>query len=78
PFVMGVGGSFDILSGIKTRAPLWMQRLGLEWLWRFIQEPGRLWKRYVINNSLFTLIVLKELLIQYKLIKPSLDNARRN
>lgn len=59
---MGVGGSFDVLSGTLKRAPLWMQKNGLEWAFRLYQEPGRLWKRYFYTNSVFALIVLKELL----------------
>ena len=57
---MGVGGSFDVVSGKVRRAPLWMQKGGLEWFYRFIQEPKRLWKRYLIGNSKFIALVLKE------------------
>lgn len=53
PFVMGVGGSFDIVAGKTARAPKWMQRAGLEWFYRFIQEPRRMWRRYVIGNARF-------------------------
>ncbi|WP_172136363.1 WecB/TagA/CpsF family glycosyltransferase [Adlercreutzia sp. ZJ473] len=53
PFVMGVGGSFDIVAGRTARAPGWMQRAGLEWLYRFAQEPRRMWRRYVIGNARF-------------------------
>ncbi|PJI50992.1 MAG: glycosyltransferase [Pseudomonas sp.] len=58
-FVMGVGGTFDVVSGKVNRAPYWMQRHGLEWLYRVIQEPSRMWKRYLITNTIFswTLIV---------------------
>lgn len=59
-FIMGVGGSFDVVSGKVKRAPLWMQKNGLEWFYRFIQEPKRMWKRYLIGNSKFILLVLKE------------------
>jgi len=59
-FVMGVGGSFDVVAGKVKRAPLWMQNLGLEWFYRFIQEPKRMWKRYLIGNSKFIGLVLKE------------------
>lgn len=52
-FAMGVGGTFDIASGRVARAPAWMQRYGLEWLFRVIQEPRRMWKRYLITNSIF-------------------------
>jgi len=50
PVCMGVGGSFDFLAGRTRRAPLWMQRCGLEWLYRVVQEPGRLWKRYLVDD----------------------------
>ena len=59
PFVMGVGGSFDVVAGATSRAPTWMQRCGLEWLYRFVQEPKRLWRRYVIGNARFIALVLK-------------------
>ena len=59
-FVMGVGGTFDVVAGKVTRAPVWMQNAGLEWLYRVIQEPGRMWKRYLITNSKFVLLLLKE------------------
>jgi N-acetylglucosaminyldiphosphoundecaprenol N-acetyl-beta-D-mannosaminyltransferase len=53
PFIMGVGGSFDVVSGLVKRAPRWMQKSGLEWLYRVYQEPGRMWKRYLVTNSKF-------------------------
>ncbi len=54
PLVMlGVGAAFDFHSGLKPQAPTWMQRAGLEWLFRFQQEPRRLWRRYLKNNPLF-------------------------
>lgn len=59
-FAMGVGGSFDVLAGRTRRAPLWMQRLGLEWVYRFAQEPRRMWRRYLGGNARFTLLVLRE------------------
>ena len=51
--VLGVGGLFDYYSGRIPRAPLWMRRLGLEWVFRLIQEPGRLWRRYLVGNLVF-------------------------
>ena len=63
PFVMGVGGSFDVVAGEVKRAPLWMQKYGLEWLFRFLQEPRRMWKRYILGNIEFIWIVLREKLI---------------
>jgi len=59
-FTMGVGGSFDVVAGLVKRAPVWMQKTGLEWFYRFIQEPKRMWKRYLIGNSKFIFLVLKE------------------
>jgi N-acetylglucosaminyldiphosphoundecaprenol N-acetyl-beta-D-mannosaminyltransferase len=59
-FIMGVGGSFDVVSGLVKRAPLWMQKIGMEWFYRLIQEPKRMWKRYLIGNTKFTLLVIKE------------------
>ena len=56
---MGVGGSFDVVSGKVKRAPLWLQNSGLEWFYRFTQEPSRMWKRYLIGNIKFILLVLK-------------------
>lgn len=58
-FTMGVGGSFDVVAGFTKRAPLWMQDIGLEWFYRFLQEPGRMWKRYLVGNTKFILLVLK-------------------
>ncbi|MFL0352899.1 WecB/TagA/CpsF family glycosyltransferase [Xanthomarina sp. GH4-25] len=59
-FVMGVGGSFDVVSGKVKRAPIWMQNCGLEWFYRFVQEPKRMWKRYLVGNTKFILLVIKE------------------
>lgn len=56
----GVGGLFDFYSGRIPRAPLWMREIGMEWLYRLIQEPGRLWKRYLIGNGLFLFRVAKQ------------------
>ena len=57
PFAMGVGGSFDVIAGKTTRAPKWMQEYGLEWFYRFIQEPRRMFKRYIIGNLKFCTLV---------------------
>ncbi|MEG0895882.1 MAG: WecB/TagA/CpsF family glycosyltransferase, partial [Oscillospiraceae bacterium] len=59
PFVMGVGGSFDIVAGVTERAPIWWQKYGLEWLYRFLQEPRRMWKRYIIGNAKFVVLTYK-------------------
>lgn len=58
PFAMGVGGSFDVVAGVTKRAPKWMQKCGLEWFYRFIQEPRRMFKRYIIGNIKFIKFVL--------------------
>ena len=60
PFCMGVGGSFDVVAGKTVRAPKWMQKSGLEWFYRFLQEPKRMWKRYLVGNSKFIAITMRE------------------
>lgn len=60
PFTMGVGGSFDVLAGKAKRAPVWMQRYGLEWFYRFLQEPKRLFNRYFIEGLYFVKILFRE------------------
>ena len=57
---MGVGGSFDVISGAIPRAPMWMQKCNLEWLFRVIQEPKRLFKRYFVGNWKFIVSIYKE------------------
>lgn len=66
-FIMGVGGSFDVLTGITKRAPKWMQKSGMEWFYRLIQEPRRMWKRYLIGNTKFIFLVIKEKLTNKKI-----------
>jgi len=58
---MGVGGSFDVISGKTKRAPVFMQKLGLEWFYRFLQEPQRMWKRYLFGNIQFMYLVVKNI-----------------
>lgn len=60
PFVMGVGGSFDVLAGKVRRAPVWVQRIGCEWLYRLCQEPRRMWKRYLVGNTKFLGLTARE------------------
>jgi N-acetylglucosaminyldiphosphoundecaprenol N-acetyl-beta-D-mannosaminyltransferase len=60
PLCHGVGGSFDVMAGKVRRAPRWWQRMGLEWLYRVLQEPRRMWKRYLVTNTWFTGLVLAE------------------
>ena len=57
---IGVGGLFDFYSGRIPRAPMWMRELGLEWIYRFLQEPGRMWKRYWVGNFVFLTRVVAE------------------
>lgn len=61
PVCHGVGGSFDVLAGVVRRAPDRWQRLGLEWLFRLAQEPRRLWRRYLVTNTIFCALVIREL-----------------
>jgi N-acetylglucosaminyldiphosphoundecaprenol N-acetyl-beta-D-mannosaminyltransferase len=56
PTILGVGGAFDVLAGFVPRAPKWMQEAGLEWSWRLMQEPRKLWKRYLTTNARFLLL----------------------
>lgn len=57
---MGVGGSFDVISGNIPRAPLWIQKINMEWFFRMVQEPKRLFKRYLVGNWKFIFAVWKE------------------
>jgi N-acetylglucosaminyldiphosphoundecaprenol N-acetyl-beta-D-mannosaminyltransferase len=61
PVIMGVGGSFDVLAGYIRRAPRWVQSVGLEWSWRLLMEPRKLWKRYLTTNSEFVWIAGREI-----------------
>jgi N-acetylglucosaminyldiphosphoundecaprenol N-acetyl-beta-D-mannosaminyltransferase len=60
PFVMGVGGTLDVVAGLVRRAPGWMQRCGLEWLYRLIQEPRRMWRRYLVEDMTFFALLWRE------------------
>ncbi len=60
--MIGVGAAFDYHAGTITRAPVWMQNTGLEWLHRLFSEPRRLWRRYLVTNTLFILLVTRQLL----------------
>ena len=66
PVCHGVGGSFDVFAGLVQRAPESWQRLGLEWLYRVKQEPRRLWKRYLVTNTLFIDMVVVELVRNWR------------
>jgi len=72
PVMIGVGAAFDFLSGVKKQAPLWMQKNGLEWLFRLYSEPKRLWKRYFLSNSIFIILIMLQLL-GFKRFKIDLD-----
>ncbi len=58
-YAMGVGGSLDVMAGLRKRAPRWMQRAGLEWIARWAQDPKRLARRYVVGNTQFAWLVLR-------------------
>jgi len=60
--LIGVGAAFDFNAGLKKQAPRWMQKSGLEWSFRLMMEPGRLWRRYLSNNPRFLWLVLREAL----------------
>lgn len=60
PLLMGVGGTFEMVAGVVKRAPLWMQRMGLEWVHRLCLEPRRMWRRYLIGNFTFASIVARQ------------------
>lgn len=68
PVQVGVGAAFDFFTGNVLRAPVWMQRAGLEWLFRLLKEPRRLWKRYFIYNTMFLVCLIPEIL-RHKLSK---------
>jgi len=70
PVMIGVGAAFDFFAGIKPQAPLWMRRSGLEWVFRLCSEPKRLWKRYLVGNTIFICLILKDFL-QGKLFRAS-------
>lgn len=67
--VWAVGGLFNLLSGELRRAPHWMIKAGLEWFYRLIQQPKRLWRRYLVGNTIFILLVFRELLRNLYLAK---------
>jgi N-acetylglucosaminyldiphosphoundecaprenol N-acetyl-beta-D-mannosaminyltransferase len=61
---MGVGGSIDVVAGIMRRAPPMWQRLGIEWLYRLIQEPRRMLRRYLVTNARFSMMVAQALVMR--------------
>ncbi len=60
PVSLGIGVSFEFVGGVVNRAPRWMQTTGLEWLYRLLTEPRRLWKRYLLGNATFCLLVARQ------------------
>jgi N-acetylglucosaminyldiphosphoundecaprenol N-acetyl-beta-D-mannosaminyltransferase len=66
----GVGGSFDILAGVTKRAPERWQKMGMEWAYRLVQEPGRMWKRYLRTNVLFSLMIARALVSRRPTLAP--------
>jgi N-acetylglucosaminyldiphosphoundecaprenol N-acetyl-beta-D-mannosaminyltransferase len=60
--MLGVGATFDFLAGMKTQAPRWMMRIGMEWFFRLVTEPRRLWKRYLKHNPRFVVLFALQLL----------------
>ena len=71
--MLGVGAAFDFLTGRKRQAPRWMQRTGLEWLFRLGTEPSRLWRRYLKHNPRFVVLFGRQLIGQKLGIHPSPD-----
>jgi N-acetylglucosaminyldiphosphoundecaprenol N-acetyl-beta-D-mannosaminyltransferase len=61
PVLHGVGGSFDVVAGITRRAPVRWQRMGLEWAYRTLQEPRRMWRRYLTTNTRFMVLLGSEM-----------------
>jgi N-acetylglucosaminyldiphosphoundecaprenol N-acetyl-beta-D-mannosaminyltransferase len=76
PVRMGVGGLFDFYSGRIPRAPMWMREIGLEWAFRLLQEPGRMWRRYVIGNPLFLYRVWRQMLAPERFALPPRRTTR--
>lgn len=66
PVMLGIGGSFDFVSGRIRRAPYWMQQYGLEWFWRLCQEPKRLWRRYLLEDPYIFVLFFRELLARFR------------
>lgn len=68
--LVGVGAAFDLLSGTVPQAPAWLQRMGLEWLFRLWQEPRRLWRRYLVNNPAFAALALRQVVRHRSATRP--------
>lgn len=72
--MIGIGGALPVLVGMQKRAPLWMQKVGMEWTYRLLQEPRRLFKRYAVTNTLFVAMLVKEI-IRVRLLKRKLSTT---
>jgi UDP-N-acetyl-D-mannosaminuronic acid transferase (WecB/TagA/CpsF family) len=59
--ILAVGAAFDFLAGMKPQAPAWMQAIGLEWFFRLLSEPRRLWRRYLLMNPVFVFLFAAQL-----------------
>jgi exopolysaccharide biosynthesis WecB/TagA/CpsF family protein len=70
--LMGVGGLFDFYSGRIPRAPMWLREIGMEWTWRLLQEPRRMWRRYLVGNPLFLWRVWREVRITHRAARRAL------
>ena len=73
PVVMGVGGAFDVMAGYVRRAPRVFQVLGLEWSWRLLMEPRKMWKRYLLTNSEYLVLAAGEILRRRVGLAPRAD-----
>jgi N-acetylglucosaminyldiphosphoundecaprenol N-acetyl-beta-D-mannosaminyltransferase len=65
PVILGVGGAFDVLAGYVKRAPVPLQRAGLEWAWRLMLEPRKLWRRYLVTNMTFLGLVARSVVLRF-------------
>ena len=76
PVIMGVGGSLDVLAGYIKRAPRWLQLAGLEWFWRLLMEPRKLWKRYLTTNSEFVWLAGREIVARRLGRQPAIEGHK--
>lgn len=76
PIIMGVGGSFDVLGGFIKRAPRWTQSMGMEWFWRLLMEPRKLWRRYLTTNGEFIWLAGREIIAR-RLGRPPVTQSQK-
>lgn len=62
--LLGVGGAFSVYAGLVSRSPVWMQRYSLEWFFRLLQEPRRMWRRYLVTNTWYLYLILTQLVLR--------------